>query len=115
MGIERSACVDVSVHKASSPPILLSATTQHTGMIYDQFFDFSRQLNVNVMAYEYAGYGKATGTPSEQNCYADIDAAFKYLVEVGVFFPWIATVSSPSLLFMYAKPLWGISISILLA
>ena len=52
------------------------------GMIYDQFFDFSRQLNVNVMAYEYSGYGKATGTPSEANCYADIDAAFKYLVEV---------------------------------
>lgn len=51
-------------------------------MIYDQFFDFSRQLNVNVMAYEYSGYGKATGAPSEENCYADIDAAFKYLVEV---------------------------------
>ncbi len=50
-------------------------------MIYDQFFDFSRQLNVNVMAYEYSGYGKATGSPSEANCYADIDAAFKYLVE----------------------------------
>lgn len=33
------------------------------------------------MAYEYSGYGKATGTPSESNCYADIDAAFKYLIE----------------------------------
>lgn len=53
-----------------------------TGMIYDQFFDFSRQLNVNVMAYEYSGYGRATGSPSESNCYADIDAAFKYLVEI---------------------------------
>ncbi|GAB5032411.1 serine protease [Nannochloropsis oceanica] len=51
------------------------------GMIYDQFFDFSRQLNVNVMAFEYSGYGKATGSPSEANCYADIDAAFKYLIE----------------------------------
>lgn len=56
-------------------------------MIYDQFFDFSRQLNVNVMAYEYSGYGKATGTPSEANCYADIDAAFKYLVETKTVVP----------------------------
>lgn len=63
----------------TAPPL---AHTHTPGMIYDQFFDFSRQLNVNVMAYEYSGYGKATGAPSEENCYADIDAAFKYLVEV---------------------------------
>lgn len=52
------------------------------GMLSDYFYDFSRQLNANVMAYEYSGYGRATGKPSEQACYADIDAAFKYLVEV---------------------------------
>lgn len=72
---------------ASQSPTLknqpLTRQTNTAGMIYDQFFDFSRQLNVNVMAYEYSGYGKATGHPSEENCYADIDAAFKYLVEVG--------------------------------
>lgn len=51
-------------------------------MLSDYFYDFSRQLNANVMAYEYSGYGRATGKPSEQACYADIDAAFKYLVEV---------------------------------
>jgi hypothetical protein len=68
------------------PPHPPNRPTQHVaGMIYDQFFDFSRQLNVNVMAYEYSGYGKATGNPSEENCYADIDAAFKYLVEVRLF------------------------------
>lgn len=63
--------------------LLFPPSSIHIGMIYDQFFDFSRQLNVNVMAYEYSGYGKATGSPTEQACYADIDAAFKYLVEVG--------------------------------
>lgn len=36
---------------------------------------------VNVMAYDYSGYGKSTGRPSEANCYADVDAAFKYLLE----------------------------------
>ena len=69
------------IHPHNTHPSL--SDSMHTqGMIYDQFFDFSRQLNVNVMAYEYSGYGKASGSPSEQACYADIDAAFKYLVEV---------------------------------
>lgn len=52
-------------------------------MIYNHFHELSRRINVNVMAYEYTGYGKASGTPSEADCYADVDAAFKYLVEVG--------------------------------
>eukprot|EP00523_Entomoneis_sp_CCMP467_P000223 CAMPEP_0168758014 /NCGR_PEP_ID=MMETSP0724-20121128/21474_1 /TAXON_ID=265536 /ORGANISM="Amphiprora sp., Strain CCMP467" /LENGTH=256 /DNA_ID=CAMNT_0008806863 /DNA_START=121 /DNA_END=888 /DNA_ORIENTATION=- len=36
-------------------------------------------LKVNVMAYDYSGYGESTGKPNEQNCYSDIEAAFKYL------------------------------------
>jgi fermentation-respiration switch protein FrsA (DUF1100 family) len=53
------------------------------GMIYEWFYEFSRTLNVNVMAYDYTGYGKSTGTPSEAACYADIEAAFDYLMKVG--------------------------------
>jgi abhydrolase domain-containing protein 17 len=83
------------------------------GMIYDWFNDLSRVLRVNIMAYDYTGYGKSTlagnnntttinnsshshngGTagnihknhpsiiPSEQYCYADIEAAYRYLTEV---------------------------------
>ena len=51
-------------------------------MIYDWFSDLARVLRVNIMAYDYTGYGKSSGTPSEENCYADIEAAFRYLVEV---------------------------------
>lgn len=36
-------------------------------------------LQVNVLAYEYSGYGKSEGTVSEDNCYADIRAAYDYL------------------------------------
>ncbi|CAM9457927.1 unnamed protein product [Choristocarpus tenellus] len=55
------------------------------GLIYEWFYDFSRQLNVNVLAYEYAGYGKSEGTQSEDNCYADIRAAYDYLtVQKGI-------------------------------
>lgn len=52
------------------------------GMIYDWFNDLARVLRVNIMAYDYTGYGKSTGTPTEDNCYGDIEAAYKYLTEV---------------------------------
>lgn len=52
------------------------------GMIYDWFNDLARVLRVNIMAYDYTGYGKSNGTPNEKSCYSDIEAAFQYLMEV---------------------------------
>ena len=52
------------------------------GMIYDWFNDLARVLRVNIMAYDYTGYGKSNGVPQEESCYADIEAAFQYLLEV---------------------------------
>lgn len=52
------------------------------GMIYDWFNDLARVLRVNIMAYDYTGYGKSSGSPCEENCYADIESAFRYLLEV---------------------------------
>lgn len=49
------------------------------GTIYDWFVIFSSRLKVNVFAYDYEGYGKSTGFPSEQACYDDIEAAYTYL------------------------------------
>lgn len=49
------------------------------GMIYDWFNDLARVLRVNIMAYDYSGYGKSNGTPAEDHCYADIEAAYHYL------------------------------------
>ena len=36
---------------------------------------------MNVLAYDYTGYGKAQGTPSEHSCYCNIEAAYAYLTE----------------------------------
>ena len=33
------------------------------------------------MAYDYSGYGRSTGKPSERNIYADIEAVVKALVQ----------------------------------
>lgn len=40
-----------------------------------------RSLGFSVLAYDYGGYGRSTGKPSEQRIYADADAAWKYLTE----------------------------------
>eukprot|EP00126_Sphaerothecum_destruens_P005812 Sdes_comp19058_c0_seq1m9650 len=41
----------------------------------------SKILNINIFTYDYSGYGISTGKPSESNCYADIEAAWSYLVD----------------------------------
>ena len=40
-----------------------------------------RDLGYDILAYDYGGYGKSTGKPSEQRCYQDIRAAWDYLTK----------------------------------
>lgn len=42
-------------------------------------WEMFRRMGFAVLAYDYHGYGTSQGTPSEQNCYRDIDAAYEYL------------------------------------
>merc|ERR1712039_1051366 len=49
------------------------------GLIVQYFRQLARRLTVNILAYEYTGYGQSTGVPEEESVYADIEAAFKYL------------------------------------
>ncbi len=43
---------------------------------------FHQVLKCNVLIFDYPGYGKSTGRPSEAGCYASADAAIKWLNEV---------------------------------
>ncbi|MGI8670300.1 MAG: alpha/beta hydrolase [Aridibacter sp.] len=45
------------------------------------FFEELRDAGFSVLAYDYRGYGTSDGTPSEQNSYKDIKAAYEYLTE----------------------------------
>jgi len=38
-----------------------------------------RQLGLNLLAFDYRGYGESGGTPSETGLYRDADAAYHYL------------------------------------
>jgi len=69
------------------------------GSIYEYLLTLSKLLYVNILAYDYSGYGlgitdkeniKNCIGPSEQNCYADIEAAYDHLTKVeGVSFDQI--------------------------
>jgi fermentation-respiration switch protein FrsA (DUF1100 family) len=39
-----------------------------------------RDSGFNILAYDFRGYGTSDGSPSEENAYADIDAAYEYLI-----------------------------------
>mmetsp|Transcript_6072 Transcript_6072/g.7715 ORF Transcript_6072/g.7715 Transcript_6072/m.7715 type:complete len:296 (-) Transcript_6072:147-1034(-) len=71
-------------NNARSPPITIlysHANAEDLGCIYPWCKYLSRQLRVNIFAYDYTGYGLAMseGRPNEAQCYADIDAAYDYL------------------------------------
>lgn len=68
------------IDKKADVTILFShGNAEDLGMTSDWIMTLSDVLGVNVFAYDYTGYGRATGVPSEQGCYSDIDAAFNYL------------------------------------
>lgn len=43
--------------------------------------DVLRGLGLSVCMYDYGGYGKSTGSPSESRCYADARAVWNYLTK----------------------------------
>jgi fermentation-respiration switch protein FrsA (DUF1100 family) len=40
-----------------------------------------QQLGVSVLIFDYPGYGKSEGSPSEAGCYAAAEAAYRWLIE----------------------------------
>ncbi|CAO2827831.1 unnamed protein product [Amaranthus hypochondriacus] len=51
------------------------------GQMFNIFSQLSAHLGVNLMGYDYSGYGQSSGKPSEQDTYADIEAAYICLRE----------------------------------
>ncbi|XP_027356706.1 alpha/beta hydrolase domain-containing protein 17C isoform X2 [Abrus precatorius] len=69
-------------HPMAKSTILYShGNAADIGQMYELFVELSIHLRVNLMGYDYSGYGQSLGKPSEHNTYADIEAAYKYLEE----------------------------------
>ena len=58
-----------------------------------------RQLGLNVLLFDYRGYGRSDGAPSEQGTYRDARAAWRYLTETRGL--------SPSTIILYGESLGG--------
>jgi fermentation-respiration switch protein FrsA (DUF1100 family) len=58
-----------------------------------------RQLCLNVLLFDYRGYGRSDGEPSEQGTYRDARAAWRYLTETRGL--------SPSTIILYGESLGG--------
>lgn len=50
------------------------------GQIHKLCTEFSVMLECDVVAYDYSGYGRSEGRPSEENLYADIQAVWEYTI-----------------------------------
>uniref|UniRef100_A0A6S9A9I1 AB hydrolase-1 domain-containing protein n=1 Tax=Ditylum brightwellii TaxID=49249 RepID=A0A6S9A9I1_9STRA len=77
-----AACMTGGFGENCGTTLLYShANAEDLGNIYPWCKFLSKALKVNVLAYDYTGYGLASGQgdPSEENCFADIDAAYSYL------------------------------------
>ncbi|KAK6128297.1 hypothetical protein DH2020_037952 [Rehmannia glutinosa] len=69
-------------HPMATSTVLYShGNAADLGQMYELFIELSIHLRVNLLGYDYSGYGQSSGKPSEQNTYADIEAAFKCLEE----------------------------------
>jgi len=43
--------------------------------------EFITKLDANIMLFDYRGYGRSGGSPSEANIYADADACYRWLLD----------------------------------
>jgi uncharacterized protein len=44
-----------------------------------EYYAFIRDLGINLLAFDYRGFGESTGTPDESGLYADATASYEYL------------------------------------
>ncbi|KAK7330574.1 hypothetical protein VNO77_24769 [Canavalia gladiata] len=65
--------------KAKSTILYSHGNAADIGHMYKLFTELSVNLCVNLFGYDYSGYGQSSGKPSENNTYADIEAAYNYL------------------------------------
>ena len=65
------------------------------GGMFSRYVYIAVKLGVNVVGYDYTGYGVSDGMPTEKQTYMDIEAVFKWC---------LSTTSSLDELFCTASP-----------
>lgn len=71
-------------HENPSATILFChGNGEHVGYLGDELAYLRDRYSVNVLAFDYRGYGKSRGKPFEQGVLTDADAAYAWLTENG--------------------------------
>ncbi len=78
VGGERIAAVYLPNPRATYTVLFSHGNAEDLGSVMP-LLPVLRDLGFSVFAYDYRGYGLSEGRPSEQNVYADIDAAYEHL------------------------------------
>lgn len=78
---ENIAAVFIPRKDATVTILFSHGNAEDLGTSYVWLRVLAENLNVNVMSYDYTGYGESTGSPSEQHCYDDIESAYQYLLK----------------------------------
>ncbi|PKA65287.1 hypothetical protein AXF42_Ash005619 [Apostasia shenzhenica] len=75
----------VAVHvknpKAGATLLYSHGNAADLGQMFVLFVELSSRLRVNLIGYDYSGYGQSSGKPTEYNTYADIEAVYECLKE----------------------------------
>ncbi|KAK1327746.1 hypothetical protein QTO34_012652 [Cnephaeus nilssonii] len=76
----RLGCMFVRCAPAGRYTLLFShGNAVDLGQMCSFYIGLGSRINCNIFSYDYSGYGVSSGRPSEQNLYADIDAAWQAL------------------------------------
>lgn len=77
---QQIATVLVACRGANTTMLYSHGNAADLGLLRDHIIDLARHLKVNILAYDYSGYGRSTGKPSPSNTYADCEAAFEHVL-----------------------------------
>ncbi len=84
-------------NKAIATVIFCHENAGNIGLRTNNLVAMSRHLNVDVVAFDYRGYGSSSGKPSEEGLMMDTKAVFDYVV----------SEYKPKNLFLYGRSLGG--------
>lgn len=77
---KRIACAYVNCCPTPKFTVLFShGNGVDLGQMLSFYILLGQRINCNILSYDYSGYGASSGKPSEQNLYADADAAWQAL------------------------------------
>mmetsp|Transcript_46875 Transcript_46875/g.119584 ORF Transcript_46875/g.119584 Transcript_46875/m.119584 type:complete len:286 (+) Transcript_46875:487-1344(+) len=69
-------------HRAAKLTLLYShGNAVDLGQMQPFYRELSNHLKVNILGYDYSGYGESSGFATVNNCIADIDACYACLLE----------------------------------